>query len=94
MSRKKLDFMLWSAVLSLNKTGLIYTPQGKDLLIKISSNLNQRRYSNNNSASTIDLVTQEEINRVLSLPPLWDLNSGLTNVKLVMKSLSFIRNKK
>lgn len=93
VSRKKLDFMLWSAVLSLNKTGLIYTPQGKDLLIKISSNLNQRRYCNNNSASPIDFVTQEEINRVLSLPPLWDLNSGLSHVKLVMKSLSFIRNK-
>lgn len=92
-SRKKIDFILWSTVVSLNKTGLIYTQEGKILLEKLSTNFNQRRYSNSNITSPIKLVTQDEINQVLSLPPLWDLNSGLSHVKLVMKNLSFIRRK-
>ena len=85
--------MIWGWCSLFTKIGLINTSEGKALMLKIASNFNQRRYSNSNITSPIKLVTQDEINQVLSLPPLWDLNSDLSHVKLVMKNLSFIRRK-
>ena len=92
VSRKKLDFILWATVVTLNKTGLIYTPEGKTLMEKIRSNFNHRRYSNNINATPINIISQAEINQVLSLPPFWDLTSGLPHMKLVYSHFAVIRN--
>ena len=81
-SRKKIDFILWAGVVCLQKTGLINTSEGKALMIKIISNFNQRRYSNNESASPVTPVTQVEIAKVLALPPVFDLDSGKSHADL------------
>lgn len=82
VTRKKEDFLLWRVAITLKKTGLIYTPQGKDLLTKIQTNFNQRRYTNNKIATPVTAVTQAEINSVLSLPPVFDLDSGKSHAQL------------
>ena len=70
--------MLFDASVSLMKTGLIHTPEGKTLMDKINTNFNHRRYSNNQGSSLVILVTKEEIDKVLSLPPVYNLDSGNT----------------
>nr|QNH92705.1 hypothetical protein [Wolfiporia cocos] len=81
-SRKKIDFLLWVVILILNKTGIIRLPEGKALAEKIESIMNHRRYSNNPGSSSIVPVSQDEIDRVLSLTPPFDLNSGKSHYKL------------
>lgn len=91
VSRKKVDFLLWVAVLTLKKTGLIHSPQGQELLAKIRSNFNQRRYTNSKNATPVTLVSQAEIDAVLSLPPVFDLDSGKSHAELTSKHAGVVR---
>lgn len=91
VTRKRVDFLLWVAVLTLKKTGLIHTPEGRDLLTKIRSNFNQRRYTNTENATLVTLVSQAEIDGVLSLPPVFDLDSGESHAQLTSKHAGVVR---
>lgn len=47
LSRKAVDFKIWSLGLFLIIQGYHYTPQGKAILLKLSNNMNSKRYLSN-----------------------------------------------
>lgn len=84
LSRKLIDLKLWSSIVKVKKLGLHLLPEGKNLADKISLIMNQKRYSNApNSLQNISNTLDKEINSVLSIKPIFDLNTGFTHFKLV-----------
>ena len=51
------------------------TTEGRDLVVKIASSTNKFRYPTN-TEGPVSPPTQEDINKVFSMEPPFDLNSG------------------
>lgn len=71
-SRKKIDFMIWSVGLYLFIYGYTNLPKGKALLLKLSNNMNTRRYFSDLS----DFVDVQEITELFEMTPPFDIHSG------------------
>jgi hypothetical protein len=66
-SKKYLDYIDWKAILDIKKLGLHLTPQGKVLIDRIISQMNNRRSSiNSSSVDRSELLT--EIREILKQP--------------------------
>lgn len=74
-SRKFVDFKYWEVCVKLKALGYVTLPQGKKLLVEISKYIN-KRYSTQSDVS--DIPNQKDINHILSLPPIYNLASGLS----------------
>jgi hypothetical protein len=87
ISRKYIDFQLWTLGLLLHKYGYFYMDLGKNLLIKITKNINNNRYSTSSGSLRIP-ISQVEVNNVFVTPMPFDLTlnySHLYNVKLAIE---------
>ena len=60
------------------------TTEGRNLLVKIASSTNKFRYSTNTDGP-VTPPTQEDVNKVLSIEPPFDLNSGDSHFTLSRK---------
>ena len=74
-SRKSIDFAIWSLVLYLFIFGYHNLPLGKEVLLKLSNNMNSNRYFSDLS----DLIELDEINSLLKIEPPFDIYSGKSN---------------
>lgn len=83
-TRKFKDFELWSVAVKLHKFGYFYESNGRKLLMSIASSINKHRYSTNPKGPA-KTPTQEEIAKVLSLEPPFDINSGESHFTLSRK---------
>ncbi len=77
-SRKLIDFSIWSLGLYLFIYGYTYLPQGKELLIKLSNNMNSKRYFSDLS----DFLDITEIENLFALNPPFDIHSGKSHFHL------------
>ena len=71
-SRKGIDFSIWSLVLYIFIYGYHNLPEGKKLLVKLSNNMNLKRYFSN----VIDFLDIEEIQSLFEIKPIFDIHSG------------------
>ena len=78
LSRKTVDFKIWSLGLFLIIQGYHYTPQGKVILLKLSNNMNSKRYFSN----ILDFLDIEEIQALLKIKPIFDIHSGKSHFSL------------
>nr|YP_009690296.1 LAGLIDADG homing endonuclease [Fomitiporia mediterranea]QEG57076.1 LAGLIDADG homing endonuclease [Fomitiporia mediterranea] len=81
LSRKGIDFKIWSLGLFLIIHGYHYTPQGKVMLLKLSNNINSKRYFSN----VIDFLNFEEIQALFEIKPVFDIHSGKSHFSLAKK---------
>jgi hypothetical protein len=88
-SRKAQDFKLWRVALLLHKKGYYFLPEGRQLFVEISKNINKLRYSTlktsdglnpNNSKILDDLLSRSQ--EIFAKPSPFDLNLGKTHVEL------------
>lgn len=56
-SKKHKDFIDWALILELKAAGLHNTPEGKQIILKVSSKMNNNRLSTNKSDVIIDRDT-------------------------------------
>lgn len=78
LSRKGIDFKIWGLGLFLIIHGYYNTPQGKTILLKLSNNMNSKRYFSN----VIDFLELEEIQTLFDLKPVFDIRSGKSHFTL------------
>lgn len=78
LSRKVVDFKIWSLGLFLIIHGYHYTPQGKAILLKLSNNMNSKRYFSN----LLDLLDIEELQALFEVKPIFDIHSGKSHFTL------------
>jgi hypothetical protein len=71
-SRKKIDFIIWSIGLFLFIQGYINTSKGKNMLLKLSNNMNSKRYFSN----IFDIFDGEEIEELFKTEPPFNIRSG------------------
>ncbi len=71
-SRKKIDFAIWGLGLYIFIYGYNYLPQGKEILLKLSKNMNTKRYFNNVS----DFIEIKELENLFLINPPFDIHSG------------------
>lgn len=81
VTRKYVDFHLWSLILMLNKYGLIFTPEGKAAGLSLKSYLNKRYTTDVDRGSIPDLVS---IYNLLS-NPLFDQKVAMTHYEITQK---------
>jgi hypothetical protein len=94
LSRKVIDFKYWASIIKMRKLGLYLLVEGKDLLNKISLQMNNRRYSNSNDFKNTNEILDTAINSVLSMKPPFNLESGLSHFNLTNKYKSINKNNK
>jgi hypothetical protein len=83
-TRKYEDFKLWAIALKSHKLGYFYLPAGRSLIVKISNSINKYRYSSNPSGPAKS-IPAEEIEKVFSLNPPFDLSSGYSHTELAQQ---------
>jgi len=66
-SRKYIDFKLWSIVVLLCKRGYFHSIGGKQLLVLISQNMNDNRYST--SKKIPPLLSKSDVENIFNLEP-------------------------
>lgn len=71
-SRKNIDFHIWSLGLYLIKYGYYTIPKGKELLIKLSNNMNSKRYFSDIS----DFIDIKEIETLFNFNPPFYIHTG------------------
>ena len=71
-SRKGIDFSIWSLVLYIFIYGYHNLPEGKKLLLKLSNNMNSKRYFSDLS----DFIEEDEIKTLFKMEPPFDIHSG------------------
>ena len=71
-SRKGIDFSIWSLVLYIFIYGYHNLPEGKKLLVKLSNNMNSKRYISDLS----DFIEEDEIKTLFKMEPPFDIHSG------------------
>jgi len=74
-SRKEIDFSIWTLVLYLFIFGYNHLSKGKLLLLKLSNNMNSKRYFSDLS----DFIDVEEIENIFTMDPPFDIHSGKSN---------------
>lgn len=87
VSRKYIDFQLWTLGLLIHKYGYFYTDLGRALLIKITKNINNYRYS----TSTLGLpnpITQQEVDDVFEAALPFNLSLNKKHVENVTQMVS------
>jgi len=77
-SRKSIDFSIWSLGLYLFIYGYTHFPKGKELLIKLSNNMNSKRYFSDLS----DFLDIKEIENLFAINPPFDIHSGKSHFHL------------
>ena len=70
-SRKGIDFAMWSLVLYIFIYGFHNLPEGRELLLKLSNNMNSKRYFSDLS----DFIDADEIKTLFRLDPPFDIHS-------------------
>lgn len=80
-TRKLVDLQLWVVAVKLHKLGYIYETAGRNLLIAIASSINDNRYSTNPKGPAT-APTPEEIDKVLSVEPPFNIKNGDSHHKL------------
>lgn len=65
--------------------GYHYTPQGKVILLKLSNNINSKRYFSN----VIDFLNIEEIQAFFEIKPVFDIHSGYSHFTLAQNKFFF-----
>lgn len=82
LTKKHKDFIDWTFILELKAAGLHKTPEGKDIILKLYSQMNKNRLSTNNSSVDYPLVDRvqlhKDIENLLAQP-----TSPLSKVKYV-----------
>nr|YP_010714082.1 LAGLIDADG homing endonuclease [Fuscoporia gilva]WDD39645.1 LAGLIDADG homing endonuclease [Fuscoporia gilva] len=78
LSRKGVDFKIWSLGLFLIVHGYHQTPQGKTILLKLSNNMNSKRFFSN----VTDFLDIEEIQSLFKTKPIFDIHSGKNHFTL------------
>lgn len=86
-TRKKIDFKLWKIALILYKLGYYYTPEGKQLLVDISSCINKSRYSTSCKINNIN----DFINKIFIRSDKLFAQEPLFNISLNKTHLNFAR---
>jgi len=71
-SRKRIDFNIWSLGLFLMIYGYYNLPKGKELLLKLSNNMNSKRYFSN----VIDFIDIKEIESLFDIDPPYNIHTG------------------
>ena len=71
-SRKGIDFSIWSLVLYIFILGYHNVPKGRKLLLKLSNNMNSKRYFSDLSA----FIEEDEIKTLFRTNPPFDLFSS------------------
>lgn len=77
-SRKRIDFIIWSIGLFLFIYGYTHLPKGKELLLKLSNNMNSNRYFSDLS----DFLDVQEIIELFEIAPPFDIHSGKSHFNL------------
>jgi LAGLIDADG endonuclease len=80
-SRKKIDFNIWSLGLYLMIYGYYTIPKGKELLLKLSNNMNSKRYFSN----VIDFIDFKEIESIFNMEPPFNIHTGKSHFILAKK---------
>ena len=78
LSRKGIEFKIWSFGLFLIIHGYHQTQKGKAILLKLSNNMNLKRYFSN----VIDFLDIEEIQSLFEIKPIFDIHSGKNHFTL------------
>ncbi len=74
-SRKSIDFSIWGLGLYIFMFGYHNLPEGKEILLKLSNNMNSKRYFSELS----DFIELNEIENLFSINPPYDIYSGKSN---------------
>jgi len=84
-SRKGIDFKIWGLGLFLIVCGYYCFPKGKELLIKLSNNMNSKRYFSN----IFDIFDIEEIENLFNSNTPFDIFSGKSHFLLAKEFALF-----
>lgn len=87
-TRKAIDFSLWKKIVLIYKLGYHMIPNGRELIVLISDNINKKRYSNvmlkdiwdQNLSKINELYT-----KILEIKPLIDINSNKSHTQLMLE---------
>ena len=71
-SRKAIDFSIWGLVLYIFIYGYHNIPNGREILLKLSNNMNSKRYFSDLS----DFIEVDEIKNLFKIEPPFDIESG------------------
>ena len=71
-SRKAIDFSIWGLVLYIFIYGYHNIPNGREILLKLSNNMNSKRYFSDLS----DFIEEDEIKNLFKIEPPFDIESG------------------
>jgi len=82
-TRKSLDYYYWVISVVIHKFGYYYLPEGKKLVLHISSGTNKYRYTSTKLEKIIELPSEDSISKLLALAPPFDIASGLSHFDLV-----------
>nr|QVG61570.1 hypothetical protein [Rhizoctonia sp.] len=85
-SRKKIDFIIWSVGLYLFIYGYTNLLKGKALLLKLSNNMNSKRYFSDLS----DFVDVQEIKELFQMQPPFDIHSAKSHF-ILAKEYSLLK---
>ena len=77
-SRKGIDFSIWSLVLYIFIFGYHNLSNGRDILLKLSNNINSKRYFSDLS----DFIEIDEIKTLFNLKPPFEIQSGKSHFNL------------
>lgn len=76
-TKKYLDYCDWKHILFIRKDGFHYTLEGKRLIEKLKSQMNQNRLSSKIGKSEVDrTILYSEINKLLSMPSNYEERDG------------------
>jgi hypothetical protein len=89
-SRKRIDFIIWIIGLFVFIYGYAQLPKGKELLLKLSNNMNSKRYISDLS----DLLDVKEIEELFSINPPFDIHSAKSNFLLSKEYSQFKGSRK
>lgn len=77
-TRKSVDFSIWSLGLHIFIHGYNHVSKGKELLLKLTNNMNSKRYFTDLS----ELLDTQEIKELFSIEPPFDIYSGKSHFLL------------
>jgi hypothetical protein len=76
-TKKYLDFKDWSVIVNLCYLGYHLLPEGKSLINKLKSQMNNYRLFNNPESAKIYQKLEEEINKVFSIKSPYEIKNGV-----------------
>jgi len=91
LSRKRIDFQLWSISLFLIMLGYHTLLEGKFLINKLKENSNNRRYA---SIKKESILLEHEINSLFDICPPFNIQSGLNHFSLAKHNANTMGSRK